>query len=130
MINELVTVAGNEPLRPIRNGVWKRVITASPALNVDEIFFDAGIATDAHGHDVEQAAYQVTGRFEIDLNGRVVTLGPGDGYAIPAGTPHSVKCVEKGSYLLITANPGGAAGGHSHGDDQGHEHGHDHGHNH
>src|SRR4029078_7938759 len=81
IINELVTVAGNEPLRPIRNGVWKRVISESPALNVDEIFFDAGIATDAHGHDVEQAAYQVAGRFEIDFKSRGATPGPGGGDA-------------------------------------------------
>jgi quercetin dioxygenase-like cupin family protein len=124
-------------LRPIRTGIWKRVIATSPALNVDEIFFEAGVATDDHGHDLVQAAYQVAGKFEIHREGRVVTLGPGDGYAIPPQAPHSVKCLEKGSYILITANGGAAAGdGHAHGhddhaqrhDDHAHDagHGHDH----
>lgn len=129
IIDELITVAANEPLRPVRTGIWKRVLVDAPTLGVDEIYFDEGIATDGHGHDLSQAAYQVTGRFEIQLGGSVVTLGPGDSYSIPAGVDHSVRCVEKGSYVLITAR-GGTSGidAHDHGHDHtGHAHaGHDH----
>jgi quercetin dioxygenase-like cupin family protein len=107
-INELITVAEHEPLRPVRTGIWKRVLVDAPTLGVDEMFFEAGIATDGHGHDLSQAAYQVSGRFEIHLADTVRTLGPGDSYSIPAGVDHSVRCVEKGSYVLITAR---AAGG-------------------
>jgi len=113
----------------VRTGIWKRVLVDAPTLGVDEIFFEEGVATDGHGHDLSQAAYQVSGRFEIRLTGSVRTLGPGDSYSIPAGVDHSVKCIEKGSYVLITARVAGGghddhdqaqgAGGHAH---AGHEH--------
>jgi quercetin dioxygenase-like cupin family protein len=99
------------------------VLVDAPTLGVDEVYFDEGVATDGHGHDLSQAAYQVTGRFEIQLGGSVVTLGPGDSYSIPAGVDHSVRCVEKGSYVLITAR-GGDSAGH---DGDGHDHDHAHG---
>ena len=107
------------------------MLVDSPALGVDEIFFDAGIATDGHGHALSQAAYQVAGKFEVNLAGGVMTLGPGDSYSIPSGVEHSVRCVEKGSYILITARDPGTGDGHH---DAGHDHGsgghehHDHAH--
>ena len=95
------------------------MLVDTAALGVDEIYFEAGIATDGHGHELSQAAYQVAGKFEINLAGGVVTLGPGDSYAIPSGVEHSVRCIEKGSYILITAR-GAAASAGSHDDDHAH----------
>jgi quercetin dioxygenase-like cupin family protein len=108
VIDELITKAAYEPLRPVRTGIWKRVLVDAPTLGVDEIFFDEGVATDGHGHDLSQAAYQVSGQFEVRLGGSIVNLGPGDSYSIPAGVDHSVRCVEKGSYVLITARGAGS----------------------
>lgn len=129
VINEHITTAANEPLRPVRKGIWKRVLVDAPTLGVDEIYFEEGIATDGHGHDLSQAAYQVSGRFEVRLGSSVVTLGPGDSYSIPAGVDHSLRCVEKGSYVLITARSGGAAHedhDHAHGAKDHAHAGHDH----
>lgn len=103
IISELITTAANEPLRPVRTGIWKRVLVDAPTLGVDEIFFEEGVASAGHGHDQSQAAYHVAGRFKVRLGSSVVTLGPGDSYSIPAGLDHSVRCLEKGSYVLITA---------------------------
>lgn len=133
-MDELITIAAYEPLQPIRAGTWKRVIAAGGSLGVDEIFFDEGVQTDDHGHNRDQVAYQVAGRFEVKLNGVTKAIGPGDGYSIPAGTSHSVRCLEKGSYVLITAlgNRGldgeADAHDHAHADHDHHDHGdHDHG---
>lgn len=119
VINELISTGANEPLRPVRAGIWKRVLVDAPTLSVDEIYFEEGIATDGHGHDLSQAAYQVAGRFEVRLGSSVATLGPGDSYSIPAGVDHSVRCIEKGSYVLITARAVGATND----DDHDHAHG-------
>lgn len=97
------------------------MLVDAPTLGVDEIYFKEGIETDGHGHDLSQAAYQVEGRFEVRLGTSVVTLGPGDSYSIPAGVDHSVRCVEKGSYVLITARGAGAA------HDEDHDHAHEEG---
>ena len=107
------------------------MIASTDSLSVDEIFFDAGIETDAHGHHLGQVAYQVAGRFEVTLGDTTRALGPGDGYTIPADTPHRVRCLEKGSYVLITAlDAGNGAGGHDHGNAGGHDHGNAGGHDH
>lgn len=115
------------------------MIASTGSLTVDEIFFDAGIETDAHGHHLSQVAYQVAGRFEVTLGDTSRVLGPGDGYTIPADTPHRVRCLDKGSYVLITVLGGGHAhmGSETHAhDEHNHEHEHapshapDHGHDH
>ncbi len=105
----MVTIAAEEPLQPIRAGTWKRVIASGDRLRVDEIFLDAGVDTADHGHNADQVAYQVSGRFEVTLGGEPVILGPGDGYVIPANAPHRVRCIEKGSYVLATAPQTGNA---------------------
>ncbi len=127
----------HEPLLPVRAGIQKRELVLGSGLKADEIFFEENAATTGHAHDLEQAAYTVSGEFEVTLGTDRRRLGPGDAYAIPAGTDHAVRCLKQGSYLLITAR--GASDGHQHahvdsqhGHDD-HEHGdtpHEHGHEH
>ena len=122
-MSDLISLAEAQPLVAVshRPGVMKRSIVASPTLKVDEIFFEDGIGTDDHGHAVEQAAYHVSGRFEISIGGTSIELGAGDGYSIPPNEPHAVKCLAKGSYVLVTTGSNAEQGDHGHGD---HGHGH------
>lgn len=125
-----------EPLQLVREGIRKRPLILGDGLQADEIFFEEGVATSGHAHDLEQAAYQVAGEFEVTLGDERRQVKPGDAYRIPAGTPHSVRCLQQGSYLLITARGSHVETDHAHdheyGDhDQGdHDHhthgGHDH----
>jgi len=120
-----IPIAANEPLQPVRAGTWKRRVASTDQLNVDEIFFDAGTETADHGHNLQQVAYKVSGRFEVTLDGSMSVLGPGDGYSIPANAPHRVRCIEKGSYVLVTAMAGKEAVGEHHDhDDHDHHRGH------
>ncbi len=93
----------SEPLQPVRAGITKRPLVLGDGLQADEIFFDAQVATSAHAHPLEQAAYTVSGQFEVTLGDARRVVGPGDAYRIPAGADHAVRCLEAGSYLLITA---------------------------
>ncbi len=112
--------SSSDSLQPVREGIRKRALVLSDNLLADEIFFDEGVATIAHAHDLEQAAYQVSGEFEVTLGDEHRSVGPGDAYQIPAGTPHAVRCLQRGSYLLITARCSAAADDHDH--SQAHEH--------
>lgn len=133
-MSDLITLTDAEPTTPVghRPGVSKRSLVNTPGLKVDEIFFTAGVETEDHGHAVEQAAYHVSGSFEIVIDGTTSTLSAGDAYSIPANEPHSVRCTADGSYVLVTVV---GAQGDGHGDhhggtaDQANDHGHDdHGH--
>ena len=110
----------SEALQPVREGIRKRVLVLGDGLQADEIFFEAQVATSPHAHPLEQAAYTVSGRFEVTLGDARREVGPGDAYRIPAGADHAVRCLEAGSYLLITALRADAA----------HDHAHDHEHDH
>ena len=123
MTHEALFKMATEPLEPVREGIRKRSLILGSGLKADEIFFYEGIATTAHAHPLEQAAYTVSGEFEVTLGSDLRTVGPGDAYSIPAGLDHAVRCLKEGSYLLITALAGISAA-----DDPGH--GHDHGHDH
>jgi quercetin dioxygenase-like cupin family protein len=121
----------SQPLEPVREGIRRRSLVLSAGLKADEIFFYEGVATTAHAHPLEQAAYTVSGEFEVTLGDSLRKVGPGDAYGIPAGLDHAVRCVKEGSYLLITALTGSAVDDrHSHDDHHGHDHGDHHGHDH
>ena len=118
-MTDLVSQTTQIPLENLREGLSKRPILETPNVRLGEFFFDEGTSTAGHAHDVEQAAYIVAGKFQVDLNGQVTELGAGDGYSIPANYPHSVVCTEAGSYVLASVL-GTAQDAHGHG------HGHDH----
>ena len=116
--------SATEDLQPVRAGIRKRPLVAGDGLQADEIFFDEHIATNAHAHPREQAAYTVSGQFEVTLGDDRRVVGPGDAYRIPAGTDHAVRCIRQGSYLLITSLSDTTVADHHH------DHGHDHDHAH
>ena len=98
-----LTYANDAPRVRLREGKSHRILVQTASLLVEEIFFDTGISSEPHAHDEEQAAYHVAGRFEVDLGGGTITVGPGDGYSIPRKAPHSVRCLEGGSYILVSS---------------------------
>jgi quercetin dioxygenase-like cupin family protein len=121
-----LTYANDAPKVQLREGKSHRILVQTDSLLVEEIFFDTGIFSEPHAHDEEQAAYHVAGRFEVDLGGGTITVGAGDGYSIPRQAPHSVRCLEGGSYILVSslADPAEIAA------PAGHDHGHNHEHPH
>jgi len=133
MTHEALFKMATEPLEPVREGIRRRSLILGSGLKADEIFFYEGIATTAHAHPLEQAAYTVSGEFEVTLGSDLRKVGPGDAYSIPAGLDHAVRCLKEGSYLLITAlgsAPAANDHGHDHGHDDSHDHHHGHGHAH
>ena len=58
---------------------------------------DAGYAFPAHTHFGEEIIYVLEGTLEYTINGKTVTLKPGDVLFVPAGAVHSVKNIGTGS---------------------------------
>lgn len=55
-----------------------------------------------HKHDNEdEFFYVVDGRFEIDLEGRTVSLAPRQGFTVPRGVMHRTRAPEKTVVLMI-----------------------------
>jgi mannose-6-phosphate isomerase-like protein (cupin superfamily) len=55
-----------------------------------------------HKHDDEdEFFYVVSGRFLIDVEGRTVELGPGQGFVVPKGVRHRPRAPEKTVILMV-----------------------------
>ena len=117
----VVLRAADQALTPVQAGISKRVAVDTPSLLVAQIFADEGAQTSVHGHAEDQAACVVSGQFAIRSDDGETTLGPGDGYSIPAGFQHGIRCVSQGSYILVTARLTGEKG-HDHEHGPGHSH--------
>jgi len=55
-----------------------------------------------HKHELEdEFFYVVDGRFEIDLDGRTVSLSPRQGFTVPKGVVHRTRAPERTVILMI-----------------------------
>jgi len=55
-----------------------------------------------HKHDdQDEFFYVVDGRFEIDLDGRTISLGPRQGFTVPKGVMHRTRAPERTVILMI-----------------------------
>ena len=55
-----------------------------------------------HKHDGDdEFFYVVEGRFWIDLEDRVIELGPGQGVVVPRGVPHRPRAPERTVILMV-----------------------------
>lgn len=105
-----------------------RLFFKTETVKLQEVFFDAEAVAAGHAHAEDQAAYVVSGKFEVTLDGTAHELGSGDAYLIPGGVTHAIRAIETGSYVLFSALSTGQQksepeAGHS----QDHGHSHDHG---
>ena len=65
----------------------------------------AGDAKPAKARDYETVGYVVSGRAELHSEGQVITLAPGDSWAVPKGATHTYKILEAFTAVEATAPP-------------------------
>src|SRR4029077_21266116 len=59
--------------------------------------FDPGYVAPKHTHPGEEIIYVLEGTLEYQIDGKPVTVKPGDVLFVPAGTIHSVKNIGSGN---------------------------------
>lgn len=59
--------------------------------------FDPGYVSPKHTHFGEEIIYVLEGTLEYQIDGKSVTVKPGDVLFVPAGTVHSVKNIGSGN---------------------------------
>lgn len=77
-------------------GSTRRVVLETPELMLVEFTFEPGAVGALHSHPHQQTSYVVEGRFEVTIDGRTETIGPGGGYIVPSGLVHGVKALSAG----------------------------------
>ena len=70
-------------------GVLVGLLVSSEHLTVGTVTVNAGQESREESHDGEELLYVTQGALRVSAGGVEATLAPGDGFLIPAGTPHS-----------------------------------------
>ena len=70
-------------------GVLVGLLVSTEHLTVGTLAVPAGHRSDAESHDGEEILYATRGALRVEAGGVEATLAPGDGFLIPAGTPHT-----------------------------------------
>ena len=59
----------------------------------------------AHRQEYEVVGYVISGRAELEIEGQVVRLEPGDSWVVPAGSQHTYRILETFTAIEATAPP-------------------------
>jgi quercetin dioxygenase-like cupin family protein len=91
--------AGATPWTEVTPGNRRRVLVHTPELMQVEFAFDKGSIGALHSHPHVQSSYIAEGRFEVTIDGKAETLGPGSSFIVPSNLVHGVKALEAGRLI-------------------------------
>ncbi len=89
------------PVQDAGEGVTRKVLAHSENLMVCELHFKKGAVGALHSHPHEQCSYVISGKFEYDIGGEKMIVGPGDSTYKQPGIVHGAVCLEEGVVLDI-----------------------------
>ena len=91
--------AGATPWTELAPGNRRRVLVYTPELMQVEFAFAEGAIGALHSHPHVQSSYIAEGRFEVTIDGKTETLGPGSSFIVPSNLVHGVKALEAGRLI-------------------------------
>ncbi len=77
----------------LNDHISRRVITGERAM-IAEINITKGGVVPLHHHESEQLSYCLEGVLKLELEGKGVTIHPGEVLVIPSNVPHSARALE------------------------------------
>ncbi|MEJ2055688.1 MAG: cupin domain-containing protein [Calditrichaceae bacterium] len=85
-------------------GITRQIIGYDSNIMMVKVFFSRGAIGKMHSHPHQQISYILSGKFEVNIGGKIVILGMEDSFKAPSNIDHEVKCVEEG-IILDTFSP-------------------------
>jgi quercetin dioxygenase-like cupin family protein len=77
-------------------GVTRQIIGYDSNIMVVKVSFIKGSIGYKHQHPHQQVSYILSGKFEVDIDGKIENLVAGDAFIAPSNAEHEVKCLEDG----------------------------------
>lgn len=87
------------PWTPAGTGVERQIMGYDPSVMLVKVRFEKGAIGEKHSHPHAQTTSVVSGSFAVEVDGEEQVLAAGDGFYIPPGAVHGVKCLEAGVLL-------------------------------
>ena len=85
-------------------GIERKIMGYQPNLMLVKVHFKKGAVGYKHTHPHEQVSYVLSGKFEVEVDGKKEILKAGDAFVIPANIEHGAVCLEDG-ILIDTFSP-------------------------
>lgn len=80
-------------------GVSRQVIGYDTNLMLVRVSFNKGSIGYKHKHPHQQISYILSGKFEVNIDGKLEILQAGDAFIAPSNVEHELKCLEDGQLL-------------------------------
>jgi quercetin dioxygenase-like cupin family protein len=94
------------PWRTLMPGIYLKTLEyKKDKFSIHLLRADAGFTEEPETHDVDEYAYVLQGKAESHVGHEKKMIGPGDYFAIPANTSHSVRVLEDVQLIVIIAPP-------------------------
>jgi quercetin dioxygenase-like cupin family protein len=77
-------------------GVIRQIIGYDSNIMMVKVSFAKGSLGYKHQHPHQQISYILSGKFEVNIDGKIETLESGDAFIAPSNTEHELKCLEGG----------------------------------
>jgi quercetin dioxygenase-like cupin family protein len=81
-------------LESVREGISRKFIAGDREM-LAQIYLERGAIVPTHSHESEQLTYVLSGALKFTLEGRDVTVRPGQVLRIPSWVPHSAEALEE-----------------------------------
>lgn len=85
-------------------GMKRKIMGYQPNLMLVRVHFNKGAIGYKHTHPHEQVSYVISGKFQVEIDGKKEVLVAGDAFVIPANVKHGAVCLEEGE-LIDTFSP-------------------------
>ena len=82
-------------------GIRRQIMGYDGQLMIVKVHFEKGAVGTQHEHYHSQATYVASGRFELNIGGKVKELGAGDGYYVAPDELHGCVCLEEGVLIDV-----------------------------
>lgn len=83
------------------NGMHRTLLGYDEKILMAKIWFDKGAVGEVHAHHHSQVSYVVSGKFEVEVDGRKQILEGGGCFFIPSMAMHGAVCLEPGILIDV-----------------------------
>ena len=86
------------------DGVVRQIMAYDGQIMLVKVKFEKGAVGTVHSHFQSQASVVMSGKFEVEVDGKKQILSAGDSFYVAPEVPHGVICLEAG-ILIDTFTP-------------------------
>ena len=85
----------------IGGGLYRKLLGYDGKLMLAKVWFDKGAVGEVHAHHHTQVSYVLSGKFEVEVDGRKQVMEAGACFFVPSMAMHGAVCLEPGILLDV-----------------------------